>query len=305
MPATEITATAAGTWTLGDLTVNRMGLGSMRLTVSPDRERALAVVRRAVELGVNHIDTAAFYCSPGGILGGEPGPLRYATELVREALAPYGDGLVISTKVGPGIGRDGAFYHATTADQLRRQVEENLHRLGRDQLDLVNLRIIKKDGQDSVAERFEALARMQQEGLIRHLGLSNVRIDHLDEAQSIATVVCVQNSFAVDKQDDVALLQACGERGIAFVPFFTLAGPRREEGAALDHAPAVTQVARAHDATVQQVRLAWSLQQGPHVLAIPGTGNSIGAPKAAMIPSPRYERSVPPLVRIASLISLR
>lgn len=273
MTSAPITAASAGTWTLGDRTVNRMGLGSMRLTVRADTDRAVAVLHRAVELGVNHVDTAAFYVSPGGILEGEPGPVRYATELIREALAPYDEDLVITTKIGPGITDDGRFSHATSADELRRQVEENLRRLGRDQLDVVNLRIIKKAGHDSVAERFEVLARLREEGLIRHLGLSNVRLDHLEQAQTIAPVVCVQNVFALDRRDDAELLRACGERGIAFVPFFAIAGHRREEGAAVDHDPAVTRVARAHGVSEQQVRLAWTLHQGAHVLAIPGTGD--------------------------------
>lgn len=272
MPTHQRPAAAAGTFTLGDLTVNRMGLGSMRLTVRADTDRALAVLRRAVELGVDHVDTAAFYRSPEGILDGEPGPVRYATELLREALGPDAD-VVVTTKVGPGITDDGEFYQATTADQLRRQVEENLRRLGRDRLDVVNLRIIRKQGHDSVAERFEALARLREEGLIRHLGLSNVRVDHLDEAQAIAPVVCVQNAYAVDRQDDAELLRVCGERGVAFVPFFALAGQRREAGAVAEHAPGVSQVARRHGASEQQVRLAWTLHQGGHVLAIPGTGD--------------------------------
>jgi aryl-alcohol dehydrogenase-like predicted oxidoreductase len=240
--------------------------------VRADVAPALEVVRRAVELGVDHVDTAAFYRSPGGILDGEPGPVRFATELVREALGGRGD-VVVTTKVGPGIADDGEPYQATTPDDLRRQVEENLRRLGRDRLDVVNLRIIKKAGHDSVSERFEALAQLQQEGLIRHLGLSNVRLDHLDEAQAIAPVVCVQNAYAVDKQDDAELLRVCGEREIAFVPFFAIAGQRREAGAVAEHAPEVSAVARRHGVTEQQVRLAWTLHQGPHVLAIPGTGS--------------------------------
>jgi aryl-alcohol dehydrogenase-like predicted oxidoreductase len=209
----------------------------------------------------------------GASLEGEPGPPRYATELIREALGPGEEGLVVTTKVGPGIAEDGTFYQATTAEQLRCQVEENLRRLGRDQLDVVNLRIIKKAGEDSVTERFAALAGMREEGLIRHLGLSNVRLDHLEEAQAIAPVVCVQNNYALDKQDDAELLRVCGERDIAFVPFFAIAGARREDGGPTDHDPAVTRVAREHGVTEQQVRLAWTLHQGAHVLAIPGTGD--------------------------------
>jgi pyridoxine 4-dehydrogenase len=271
VPIEEITAAAAGTWTLGDLTVNRMGFGSMRLTVNPDRDLAIRVLRRAVELGVNQIDTAAFYFSPGGIIDADTGPVRYATELIREALSPYPDDLVITTKVGPGNDPETGFYQATTPAQLRMQVEENLRRLGRDHLDVVNLRILKKPSQDSIAERFGVLAELRDEGLIRHLGLSNVRENHLDEAQAIAPVVCVQNSYAIDKHDE--LLHICGGRGIAFVPFFAIAGSKREAGAITDHSEAVSAVAKAHRATPQQVRLAWTLHQGPHVLAIPGTGN--------------------------------
>src|SRR5689334_12975534 len=140
MPTGDITAAIAGTWTLGDRTVNRMGFGSMRITANPDRDLAISVLRRAVELGVNHIDTAAFYLSPGGTLGVGTGPVRYATELIRQALAPYPDDLVIATKVGPGNDPSTGFYEAVTPAQLRTQVEENLRRLGRDHLDVVNLR---------------------------------------------------------------------------------------------------------------------------------------------------------------------
>ena len=273
MPSVDSTA-AAGTWTLGDRTVNRMGFGSMRITADPDRDRAVRLLRRVVELGVNHIDTAAFYRSPGGTLGVGTGPTRYATELIRAALAPYPPDLVIATKVGPGVDASGGFYEATTPAQLRGQVEENLRRLGRDHLDVVNLRIVKRPGRDSIAERFGALAELRDAGLIRHLGISNVRADHLDEAQAIAPVVCVQNEYAVDRpRSDDELVRICGERGIAYVPYFAIAGARREAGANADHSEAVRAVARAHAVTPHQVRLAWTLHQGRHVLAIPGTGD--------------------------------
>lgn len=274
MPTDEITAAAAGSWTLGDRSVHRMGFGSMRLTANPDRDLAVRVLRRAVELGVNHIDTAAFYFSPGGPLRVGTGPVRYATELIRDALHPYPDDLVIATKVGPDYRTSAWSGELTSPADLRRQVEENLRRLGRDHLDVVNLRIVRRPGDDSVAERFAALAELRDAGLIRHLGLSNVRVDHLDEAQAIAPVVCVQNAYAVDahrSSDD--LLRVCGERGVAFVPFFALAGERREAGATAEHDAAVREVARAHGATPHQVRLAWTLHQGSHVLAIPGTGD--------------------------------
>ncbi|HEX8006353.1 MAG TPA: aldo/keto reductase, partial [Trebonia sp.] len=187
MTSHAITAAAAGSWRLGDLTVNRLGFGAMRLTgrapfgrdTTSDRAQSIAVLRRAAELGVNHIDTAAFYFTP----------LRSANELINTALAPYPDDLVIVTKVGPGRDPSGEWYSARP-DQLRGQVEENLRQLGRDHLDVVNLR---RMSQESIAEHFGALASLQDAGLIRHLGVSNVSDAHLAEALAIAPVVCVQN----------------------------------------------------------------------------------------------------------------
>jgi aryl-alcohol dehydrogenase-like predicted oxidoreductase len=270
---TEISAASAGTWKLGDLTVNRIGFGAMRLTGSgvfgrdapSDRDRVIGVLRRALELGVNHLDTAAFYFSP----------MRSANELINRALAPYPDDLVITTKVGPGRDASGEWLPPATPEQLRGQVEENLRQLGRDHLDVVNLRV---HGTDSIAERFGALAELRDEGLIRHLGISNVRPHHLAEAQAIAPVVCVQNQFGLGDrtqagQDRDEFLRACGERGVAFVPFFAIAGAGREAGKSDAEAEEVLAVARAHGASAAQVRLAWTLHRGPHVLAIPGTGN--------------------------------
>jgi pyridoxine 4-dehydrogenase len=273
MPA-DISAEAAGTWKLGDFSINRLGFGAMRITANPDRDLAIRVLRRAVDLGVNHIDTAAFYRSPGGTLNMGEGPVRHANELIRDALSPYPEGLVITTKVGPGEDPERGFYNATTPAELRTQVEENLRQLGKEQLDVVNLRILKKPGADSVAERFAALAELQSEGLIRHLGLSNVRADHLDEAEAITPVVCVQNSYALDThRDDDTFLRLCGERGVAYVPFFAIAGSAREGTATTDHSDAVRRLAAAKGVSEQQIRLAWTLHQGPNVLAIPGTGN--------------------------------
>ncbi|MDX6330215.1 MAG: pyridoxine 4-dehydrogenase [Streptomycetaceae bacterium] len=269
MTPETITAAAAGTWKLGDLTVNRMGFGAMRLTGSAafdlgtpsNREKSISVLRRALDLGVNHIDTAAFYFSP----------LRSANELINQALAPYPDDLVITTKVGPGRDPSGGWLPPATPEQLRGQVEENLRQLGRDHLDVVNLRIV---GTGSIAERFGALAELRDAGLIRHLGISNVKPEHLAEAQAIAPVVCVQNRYGVGAPpEDHELLRVCGEQGVAFVPFFAIAGAGREVGASDTDSAEILAVARAHRATVAQVRLAWTLQQGPHVLAIPGTGN--------------------------------
>jgi aryl-alcohol dehydrogenase-like predicted oxidoreductase len=270
----EIKASAAGSWKLGEVTVNRMGYGAMRITADPDRELAIRVLRRAVELGVNHIDTAAFYRSPGGTLEIDGGPLRFASEWIRDALAPYPDELVIATKVGPGEDPDRGFYQAQTAAELRTQVETNLRQLGVDCLDVVNLRIIKKPGADSIAERFGALADLRDKGLIRQLGLSNVRADHVEEALAIAPVVCVQNSYAIDlRRDQDELITFCADRGIAYTPFFAIAGSSREGGATTDHSAAVQAIATAHGVTPQQIRLAWTLHQGANVLAIPGTGN--------------------------------
>jgi aryl-alcohol dehydrogenase-like predicted oxidoreductase len=267
-----IDAAAAGTWKLGDFTVNRMGFGAMRLTADPDPARALEVLRRAIELGVNHIDTAAFYVSPGGTLEIEGGPYRAANDLIRQALAPYPDELVITTKIGPGYDKDGEWAEAVTADALRYQVEQNLRTLGRDVLDVVNLRIMRRTA--PLEERFEALAAMQAEGLIRHLGLSSVRPEEVEALSRIAPVVCVQNMYAVDnRRTEDGFVAWCGERGIAFVPFFAIAGAGRESGATTDHDEALLAVARTHGVTPHQVRLAWTLHQGPHVLAIPGTGD--------------------------------
>ncbi|MEW1634215.1 aldo/keto reductase [Streptomyces sp. NPDC093801] len=273
MTTETITAAASGTWTLGDMTVHRIGFGAMRIpqdgpalqadSVPGDRARATAVLRRALELGVNHIDTAAFYFSP----------LRSANELINSALGGrYPDDLVIATKVGPRRDASGEWAeHARTPRELRGQVEENLRQLGRDHLDLVNLRVV---GTDSVAERFGALAELRDAGLIRHLGVSNVTPEQLAQARAVAPVVCVQNGYGIGTgvgQD--AFVRFCGEQGIAFVPFYSIAAAGGEHGAGPEESEELAAVARAHGASTAQVRLAWTLHRGPHVLAIPGTGN--------------------------------
>ncbi|MFF4398787.1 aldo/keto reductase [Streptomyces sp. NPDC001480] len=264
-------AAAAGTWRLGDLVVNRLGFGAMRLTGTAPfdhgapraREQSIGLLRRAVELGVNHIDTAAFYFSA----------TRSANELINRALAPYPAELVITTKVWPGRDSSGAWWWATPA-QLRGQVEENLRQLGRDHLDVVNLRVPPSRRTGSVGEHFGALAELRDAGLIRHLGISNVTSGQLAEALAIAPVVCVQNPYGIGaSSEDRALLSHCGELGIAFVPFFAIAGSGREAGPAAQDSEEVRAVARAHGVSAAQVRLAWTLHQGPHVLGIPGTGD--------------------------------
>ncbi|MFF3014423.1 aldo/keto reductase [Streptomyces sp. NPDC057939] len=272
MTTETINAAASGTWKLGDLEINRIGFGAMRLpqngaalradAVSGDRDRAIGVLRKAIELGVNHIDTATFYFSP----------LRSANELINSALGgPYPDDLVIATKVGPGRDQSGEWTAHAGPAQLRGQVEENLRQLGRDHLDVVNLRIL---GTDSIAERFGVLADLRQAGLIRHLGVSNVTPEQLAEARAIAPVVCVQNPYGIGmRPDQDEFVRFCGEQGIAFVPFYSIATTGREGGASGAESEEVLTVARAHDASAAQVRLAWTLHRGPHVLAIPGTGN--------------------------------
>jgi pyridoxine 4-dehydrogenase len=292
------TAAAAGTWTLGDLTVNRTGFGAMRLpqtgqalragAAPRDRAQAIAVLRRAVELGVNHIDTAAFYFSP----------LRSANELINSALAPYPDDLVIVTKVGPARDPSGQWAPRATPAQLRGQVEENLRQLGRDYLDVVNLRVMP--GMTSLAEHFGALAALRDAGLIRHLGVSGVTPEQLAEAQAVAPVVCVQNRYFLGASaEEHAFADACGQQGVAFVPFFSIAGTGRGAGVSGPEHEEVLSVARAHGATAAQVRLAWTLRRGPHTLVIPGTGDP--AHLAANVAAGALRLSGDEMARLTSL----
>lgn len=248
----------------GDLTVKRLGFGAMRLPSQQgiggparDPENGRAVLRRAVELGVNHIDTADFYVSAGGAV--------HANTLIREALRPYPSDLVIATKVGP-IFRSGRLHQATPAD-MRGLVEANLEGLGVHRLDVVYLRIgaMGAPHGESLAERFEALAALREEGLIRHLGLSNIDADQLAEARAIAPVVAVQNPAA--QSDEADLLATCEESGIAFVPFFPTGGSPGLDDERL------AKVASRHGATAAQIRLARLLASSPVTLAIPGTGS--------------------------------
>ncbi|MFF5986110.1 aldo/keto reductase [Prauserella flavalba] len=246
-----MTSTTTSTWQLGDHLVNRLGFGAMRLASPADRsarEHAITVLRRAVELGVNHIDTASFYAANG---------------LIAEALRPYPDDLLIAVKVGPNAELTGE----APPGELRAQVERNLRELRRDHFDLVYLRIGGglERGRGSLTDRFAVLAELREEGLIRHLGISNVGIEHLAEAQAIAPVVAVQNWYGLAKRDDDRLLDLCAEQNVAFVPFFSV------QGGAPD--ARVAEIARTHGATPAQILLAWSLHRSPNVLAIPGTGD--------------------------------
>jgi pyridoxine 4-dehydrogenase len=259
---------APGTFAIGgDLAVDRIGFGAMRLArngmgdaAARDPDTARAVLRRVAGLGADHIDTADFYRSPDGTLR--------ANDLIREALFPYPTGLVIATKVGPVFGPDGPTQGA--AADLRPAVEANLEALGLDRLDLVYLRIGWREPPrgESLSERFEVLAALRAEGLIRHLGLSNVNEQHLAEAQSIAPVAAIQNLFDSAQSDEAALAEHADTEHIAFVPFGPLGSGR---GSARDER--YDTVARRHGATVAQVAIAHVLALSPNKLAIPGTGS--------------------------------
>ncbi|MFG1699730.1 aldo/keto reductase [Nonomuraea sp. NPDC049309] len=247
----------------GETPVNRIGFGAMRLALGRSArgaEAGVAVLRRAVELGVNHIDTAGFY----GF-----GDLR-AHELIRRALAPYPEDLVIATKVGPLLGANLAPAGEARADQLRALVTDDLRRLGVDRLDLVYLRTggLGPVSDEPIGERFAALAELRSEGLIRHLGLSHVSAAQLAEARAIAPVAAVQNAFSVHDQGDRAVLAECERAGIAYVPYFPLGGGRPS----IDRAR-LAEVAARHGATPAQVALAWLLAVSPVTLPIPGTGS--------------------------------
>jgi aryl-alcohol dehydrogenase-like predicted oxidoreductase len=262
-------AGAAGTWPLGDRAVRRLGFGAMRLTgtqpfhggVPRDRDSSIAVLRRAVELGVDHIDTAAFYFSQ----------TRSANELINAALSPYPDDLTIVTKVGPFRDVDGQWAGRPGPEGLRGQVEENLRQLGRDRLDVVNFRCL---ADPDVAPYVAALAELVAEGLVGHVGVSAVTLDQLEAARAVTDIVCVQNRLSVDSAGELAVLRRCEELGIAFVPFFTVAGAGRQDGPSAEP-PGVVAVAEELGATPAQVRLAWTLALGPHVLVIPGTGSVV------------------------------
>jgi pyridoxine 4-dehydrogenase len=257
------TAEKSGTYALGDRSVNRLGYGAMQLAgphvMGPpaDRDAAIAVLRRAVELGVDHIDTSDYY-----------GP-HVTNEIIREALHPYPDELTIVTKVGARRTPEGDWPEALSPDELRHAVQDNIDRLGVDVLDVVNLRMpgFAEPVERSLAEPFGALVEMQEEGLIRHLGVSNVTVQMLAEAQSIGRVVCVQNHYNLVHRDDDPLIDALLRDGIAYVPFFPLGGFTPLQSAALET------VARRLETTPMEVALAWLLARSPNLLLIPGTSS--------------------------------
>jgi len=246
----------------GDLVISRMGFGAMQLAgpgvFGPprDRDQALAVLREAVDLGVTHIDTSDFY-----------GPV-VVNELIREALHPYPADLRIVTKVGARRGPDGSWHPSLGPADLKAQVRENLARLGVDALDAVNLRLSAHGtGEESVAEPFGALAELQKEGLIRHLGLSEATDAQLTEAQAIAPVITVQNLYNLAERRDDAMVDRCAAEGIAYAAYFPLGGFTPLQSATL------SDVARRLGASAQQVALAWLLQRSPAMVLIPGTSS--------------------------------
>ena len=255
----------AGSFTLPgtSLTVNRMGYGAMQLAGSQvwgpprDVDAAIAVLREAVTSGVNHIDTSDYY-----------GP-HVTNQLIKQALHPYPDGLVIVTKVGARRGADKSWLHARSRQELIDAVHDNLRNLHRDILDVVNLRVggVAEPSEGSIEEPLTVLAELQQQGLIRHIGLSNVTPKQLAEGQTITEIVCVQNFYNVAHRNDDGFIDDLAAHGIAYVPFFPLGGFTPLQSRVLDDAAASLQV------TSMQLALAWLLQRARNILLIPGTSS--------------------------------
>lgn len=252
------------TFTMGDRPVHRLGYGAMQLAgphvfgPPKDREAALRVLREAIELGVDHLDTSDFY-----------GP-HITNQLIREALHPYRDDLTLVTKVGARRDDAGGWLPAMSADALTQAVHDNLRNLGLDVLDVVNLRSMFSmagPAEGSIEAPLTALAELQQRGLIRHIGLSNVTTAQVEEGRKLCAITCVQNHYNLVHRDDDALIDALAEEGIAYVPFFPLGGFTPLQSTAL------SAIANQLDATPMQVALAWLLQRSPNILLIPGTSS--------------------------------
>ena len=254
----------AGTFRLGDRDVNRMGYGAMQLAgpgvfgPPKDREQAIAVLREAVASGVNHIDTSDYY-----------GP-HVVNQIIREALSPYPDDLVLVTKLGARRGDDASWLSWNKPDELAQGLRDNLGRLGVDTMEVANLRImgaVHGPAEGSIADQVEAMAELQRQGLVRHIGLSNVTAKQVKQARSIAPIACVQNHYNLVHRDDDALIDWLAEQGIAYVPFFPLGGftPLQSDE--------LSGIAAEIDATPMQVALAWLLQRSPNILLIAGTSS--------------------------------
>ncbi|WP_115573168.1 aldo/keto reductase family oxidoreductase [Xanthomonas campestris] len=259
-----LTTSSASTYALGDRQVGRLGYGSMQLAgphvfgPPADRNAAIAVLREAVALGVTHLDTSDFY-----------GP-HITNQIIREALHPYPQQLTIATKVGAKRDASGAWLPAMAPEALTQAVHDNLKHLGLDVLEVVNLRSmldVQRPVEGSLEPQLTALAELQQRGLIRHIGLSNVTAQQVEEGRALCRIVCVQNHYNLVHRTDDALIDALAREGIAYVPFFPLGGFSPLQSAAL------TEVAAQLQATPQQVALAWLLQRSPNVLVIPGTSS--------------------------------
>jgi pyridoxine 4-dehydrogenase len=246
-----------------DIHFNRIGYGAMQLAgphvfgPPKDRAAAVAVLRAAIELGINHIDTSDFY-----------GP-HITNQIIREALHPYRDGLTLVTKIGFKRGADGSWLPAHSSDALRAAVHDNLRNLGLERLDVVNLRAPGLEGPDGspIGEALGTLVRLQEEGLVRHIGLSNIDAQQLAQGQQMAQIVCVQNHYNLAHRSDDAMIDALAAQGIAYVPFFPLGGFSPLQSTAL------SDVAARLNATPMQVALAWLLQRSPNILVIPGTSS--------------------------------
>ncbi|WP_373988764.1 aldo/keto reductase family oxidoreductase [Duganella sp. BuS-21] len=252
------------TFQLGDLTINRMGYGAMQLAgpqvygPPKNRDQALAVLRELAALGVNHIDTSDFY-----------GP-HVTNQLIREALHPYADELVIVTKVGATRGADASWLPAQSPAELEAAVHDNLRNLGLEVLDVVNMRLmfdVMGPAEGDIEAHITKLAELRQRGLIRHIGLSNATAAQVRQARGIAPIVCVQNQYNLAHRHDDALIDELARDGIAYVPFFPLGGFSPLQSAALE------QVAAQLGATPMQTALAWLLQRSPNILLIPGTSS--------------------------------
>jgi pyridoxine 4-dehydrogenase len=245
------------------MTVNRLGYGAMQLAGPQvwgpprDREEAVKVLREAIDAGVNHIDTSDYY-----------GP-HVTNQIIKEALHPYADGLVIVTKVGARRGPDKSWIHALSRQDLIDAVHDNLRNLGLERLDVVNLRVggIERPSEGSIEEPLTVLAELKNRGLIRHLGLSNVTPGQLAEAQKISEIVCVQNFYNIAHREDDTFIEELARQGVAYVPFFPLGGFTPLQSSELDA------VAASVSATPMQVALAWLLHRAPNILLIPGTSS--------------------------------